>query len=80
MAIDFKKLSKELLDYIDSVTDEELLEDLIKCGLRLNEEDANSGFWGYGTLKVILDQQPTVDAEPVIRCEKCYSRDGEENA
>jgi hypothetical protein len=25
-------------------------------------EDASGGFWGYGTLKVILDRQPTVDA------------------
>ena len=26
-------------------------------------EDASGGFWGYGTLKAILDQQPTVDTE-----------------
>lgn len=38
MTINFEKLSKELLDYLDSVTDEELLEELIKCGLQLNEE------------------------------------------
>lgn len=24
-------------------------------------EDVSGGFWGYGTLKVILDQQPTVE-------------------
>jgi hypothetical protein len=38
MAIDFEKLSKELLDYLDSVTDEELLQELIECGLQLEEE------------------------------------------
>jgi hypothetical protein len=37
MAIDFEKLSKELEDYLDSVTDEELLQELIECGLRLEE-------------------------------------------
>jgi hypothetical protein len=37
MAIDFEKLSKELLDYLDSVTDEELLQELIECGLQLEE-------------------------------------------
>lgn len=37
MAIDLEKLSKELEDYLDSVTDEELLQELIECGLRLEE-------------------------------------------
>jgi hypothetical protein len=37
MAIDFEKLSKELADYLDSVTDEELLQELIECGLQLEE-------------------------------------------
>lgn len=39
MAIDFEKLSKELQEYIDSLTDEELLQDLIKCGLKLEESE-----------------------------------------
>lgn len=38
MGIDFEKLSKELLDYLDSVTDEELLQELIECGLQLEGE------------------------------------------
>lgn len=38
MAIDIEKLSKELLDHIDSLTDEELLQELIECGLQLEEE------------------------------------------
>lgn len=37
MAIDLEKLSKELEDYLDSVTDEELLQELIECELRLEE-------------------------------------------
>lgn len=38
MGVDFEKLSKELLDHLDSVTDEELLQELIECGLQLEEE------------------------------------------
>ena len=38
MAIGIEKLSKELLDHIDSLTDEELLQELIECGLQLEEE------------------------------------------
>lgn len=38
MGVDFEKLSKELLDYLDSVTDEELLQELIECGLQLEGE------------------------------------------
>ena len=39
MAIDLEKLSKEMQEYIDSLTDEELLQDLIKCGLKLEESE-----------------------------------------
>jgi len=39
MAIDLEKLSKELREHIDSLTDEELLQELIKCGLKLEESE-----------------------------------------
>lgn len=38
MAIDLEKLKKELRDHIDSLTDEELLQELIECGLQLEGE------------------------------------------
>lgn len=40
MAIDLEKLKKELLDHIDSLTDEELLQELIECGLQLEESES----------------------------------------
>ena len=39
MAIDLEKLSKELQEHIDSLSDEELLQELIKCGLKLEESE-----------------------------------------
>lgn len=39
-------------------------------------EDASGGFWGYGTLKVILDQQPTVELVQYGKWRKeCYMGD-----
>lgn len=37
--IDYEKLKQEIFDYLDSVSDEELLQDLIECGLKLEEDD-----------------------------------------
>ena len=36
----------------------------------------SGGFWGFGQLCETLDRQPTVDAVPVVRCEKCTHHKG----
>lgn len=39
--IHYEKLRSELFDYLDSLSDEELLEKLKKCGLKLEEGGEN---------------------------------------
>ena len=39
MTIDIDKLRKETFEYLDSISDEELLNDLIECGLELEDVD-----------------------------------------
>lgn len=40
-----------------------------KCGDWYVEEGTEEGF--IGTLKSLIDEQPTVDAAPVVRCRDC---------
>lgn len=39
MAINIDKLRKETFEYLDSISNEELLNDLIECGLELEDVD-----------------------------------------
>lgn len=39
ISIDYEKLRQEIFKYLDSVSDEELLQELIECGLTIEGEE-----------------------------------------
>lgn len=39
ISIDYEKLRQEIFEYLDSVSDEELLQELIECGLTIEGEE-----------------------------------------